>query len=272
MKSATSFDWETVLDRLSAFYGTGDWRVPYLRDHAEDPFQVLIGTILSQRTRDANTDRASALLFARYPTAERLARAPLPSIERLIRSTGFYHVKARVIRACARTLLAQYGGRVPSTLEELVALPGVGPKTANCVLVFGYGVPAMPVDTHVHRIANRFAVVKTRTPEATELALRATVPREFWIPINPLLVQHGQNLCRPRNPLCSRCPLEELCPTGVARRLGRPTPRPEDRLPPAKPGRGSNSAPARRSVPAGPLSPPSILVSAPVGRAGHGSK
>jgi endonuclease III len=270
MKPRPAFDWETVLDRLSAFYGTGDWRVPYLRDHAEDPFQVLIGTILSQRTRDANTDRASALLFARYPTAERLARAPLPSIERLIRSTGYYHVKARAIRECARTLLAQYGGRVPSTLEELLALPGVGPKTANCVLVFGYGLPAMPVDTHVHRIANRFAVVKTRTPEATELALRERVPREYWIPINPLLVQHGQNLCRPRNPLCPSCPLVELCPTGIARRGGRPTPRPEDRLRPSKGAGPIRSVPAVRSASRGAVSPHTVLVSPPVGRPGHG--
>ena len=270
MTERTSFDWETVLDRLSAFYGTGDWRVPYLRDHAQDPFQVLIGTILSQRTRDANTDRASALLFAKYPTPERLARAPIPAIERLIRATGFYHVKARVIRACARTLLAEYGGRVPSSLEELVALPGVGPKTANCVLVFGYGLPAMPVDTHVHRIANRFGVVRTKSPEATEIALRATVPRDYWIPINPLLVQHGQNLCRPRNPLCPRCPLEELCPTGLARREGRPTPRPEDRV--RRPTGGARAKPPRtrgtgrrRAVRS-----PTVLVSALVGRAGHG--
>jgi endonuclease III len=247
MKSKPPFDWETVLDRLSSFYGTGDWRVPYLRDHAQDPFQVLIGTILSQRTRDANTDRASALLFARYPDPVSLARAPLRSIEPLIRATGFYHVKARVIRNCARVLLAQYGGGVPRTFDELIALPGVGPKTANCVLVFGYGVPAVPVDTHVHRIANRFGVVRTQSPEATEIALRETLPREYWIPVNPLLVQHGQNLCRPRNPLCPNCPLEELCPTGVARRSGRPTPRPEDRLRARRTGPGRNPTSVRLS-------------------------
>ena len=227
---APSFDWETVLDRLSALYGSGDWRVPYLRDHAEDPFQVLIGTILSQRTRDANTDRASAALFARYPTAATLAAAPIRDLERLIRSTGYYRTKARAIRGCAREIIDRFGGVVPHDLPSLISLPGVGPKTANCVLVFGYGLPGMPVDTHVHRIANRWGIVRTRTPEATEIALRAAVPERYWIPINPLLVQHGQNLCRPRNPRCDACPILELCPTGIARRDGRRPPRPDDDL------------------------------------------
>ena len=229
MRPSPTFPWTTVLDRLSELYGTGDWRVPYLRDHAEDPFQVLIGTILSQRTKDANTDRASAALFRRYPDARSLARARPAQIEPLIRSTGFYRVKARAIRACARELLERFGGVVPSTSEELLSLPSVGPKTANCVLVFGFGIPAIPVDTHVHRIANRFGVLRTRSPEETEVALQKVLPKEYWIPINPLLVQHGQNLCRPRSPLCEKCPLELVCPTGLARRSGAPTPRPEDR-------------------------------------------
>jgi endonuclease III len=222
-------DWEELLDRLSAFYHTGDWRVPYLRDHAESPFQVLIGTILSQRTRDANTDVAARQLFARFPDAESLARARLSSIEKLIRRTGFYHVKARVIRACARELLRRFRGVVPAHLDELLTLPGVGPKTANCVLVFGYGIPAVPVDTHVHRIANRLGVVRTRSPEETEARLREVVDPRYWIPLNPILVQHGQNLCRPRRPLCGECPLRDLCATGIALQSGRPPPRPEDR-------------------------------------------
>jgi endonuclease III len=224
-----AFDWEAVLDRLSALYGTGDWRRPYLRDHAEDPFQVLIGTILSQRTRDANTDIASARLFARFPDAPSLARAKPSEVEPLIRATGFYRVKARVVRECAAELLRRFGGEVPRTLEELTSLRGVGPKTANCVLVFGYGIPAIPVDTHVHRIANRLGVVRTRTPEQTETALRERVPERYWIPLNPLLVQHGQNLCRPNRPLCPQCPIADLCATGVALREGRAPPRREDR-------------------------------------------
>jgi len=232
MTAATNerpFDWALLLDRLSALYGRGDWRRPYLRDHAEDPFQVLIGTILSQRTRDANTDVASARLFARFPEARSLAHAPRSEVESLIRVTGFYRVKSRVIRTVAKEILDRFGGVVPRTFEELTSLPGVGPKTANCVLVFGYGIPAIPVDTHVHRIANRLGVVRTRTPEQTEAALRERVDPRFWIPVNPLLVQHGQNLCRPNRPLCAECPIADQCATGRALREGRAPPRPEDR-------------------------------------------
>lgn len=236
-----AFDWEILLDRLSEFYQTGDWRRPYLRDHAENPFQVLIGTILSQRTRDEQTDVASERLFARYPDAPSLALAPTNEVEALIHSVGFYRAKARTVRACAAAVLDRFGGSVPSTLEELIGLPGVGPKTANCVLVFGYGIPGVPVDTHVHRIANRLGVVRTRTPEETEARLRAVVDQRFWIPLNPLLVQHGQNLCRPRGPRCPECPIVELCATGLALRRGRAPPRPADR--PSAVGRGGRPAP-----------------------------
>jgi len=247
------FDWERLLDRLSALYGTGDWRRPYLRDHAENPFQVLVGTILSQRTRDANTDVASARLFARYPDAPSLARSRRSEVEALIRATGFYRVKARVVRAVANELLTRFGGAVPRTFEELTSLPGVGPKTANCVLVFGYGIPAIPVDTHVHRIANRLGIVRTRTPEETEAGLREWVAERFWIPLNPLLVQHGQNLCRPHRPLCPRCPVEDQCATGLALREGRAPPRPEDR--PKRSGGGTRAP--RASRPSSPRAPPS---------------
>jgi endonuclease-3 len=241
---ADGFPWERFLDRLATHYGSGDWRVPYLRGHHEDPFRVLIGTILSQRTRDENTDRASARLFARYPDASSLAAASQGSVERLIRATGFYRAKARNIRATARAIRDRFGGTVPRDFASLLELPGVGPKTANCVLVFGYGIPALPVDTHVHRIANRLGLVKTRTAEATEERLRKVVPERFWLPINPMLVQHGQNLCRPRNPLCPKCPVLSLCPTGRARRDGRPPPRGEDRV--ASFARAARARPPRR--------------------------
>jgi endonuclease-3 len=240
MSRPGKFDWESLLDRLSAFYHAGDWRVPYLRDHAENPFQVLIGTILSQRTRDENTDRASARLFAKYPDAQSLAAATPRQIEPLIRETGFYHTKAKGIRACAREILDRFGGVVPQTLEELLTLPSVGPKTANCVVVFGYGLPGMPVDTHVHRIANRLGVVRTKTPEETEAALRKVVPMRYWIPVNPLLVQHGQNLCRPIGPKCPECPVSDLCATGIALAAGRAPPRAADR-----PKRSSRRVPVR---------------------------
>jgi endonuclease III len=147
---------------------------------------------------------------------------------------GFYRAKSRNIRACAAEILDRFGGTVPSKIDELLSLPGVGRKTANCVLVFGYGLPAIPVDTHVHRISNRLGWVRTKTPDATEERLRHLVPEQYWNPLNPLLVQHGQNLCRPNNPLCPGCPILEVCPTGLARRQGRATPRPEDR--PSRPG------------------------------------
>jgi len=250
--AAVPFDWERLLDRLSALYGTGDWRRPYLRDHAENPFQVLIGTILSQRTRDANTEVASARLFARFPDAASLARARRSEVEALIRATGFYRVKARVLGAVAREVLGRFGGTVPRSFEELTSLPGVGPKTANCVLVFGYGIPAIPVDTHVHRIANRLGVVRTRTPEETEAALRERVDPRFWIPVNPLLVQHGQNLCRPNRPRCPECPIADQCATGRALSAGRNPPRGEDR-------------PKRRGSPAAARAPPRSRASAPRG-------
>jgi endonuclease III len=240
------FPWETLLDRLSRFYRRGDWRVPYLRDHAEDPFQVLIGTILSQRTRDEQTDVASARLFAKYPDAPSLATAPTGALEALIRPVGFYRAKSRTIRACARELLDRFGGTVPRTLAELTSLPGVGPKTANCVLVFGYGLPGVPVDTHVHRLSNRLGVVRTTSPEATEEALRRILPEPYWLPLNPLLVQHGQNLCRPRRPRCPECPVADQCATGRALREGRPPPRAADRPPRAASAGGRGARPASR--------------------------
>ncbi len=229
MTEPKPLDWDVILDRLSAFYHRGDWRVPYLREHAQNPFQVLVGTILSQRTRDENTDRASALLFAKYPGPKELAEASLAGVQKLIYGTGYYRTKARHIRATAREILNRFDGTVPADRELLLSLPGVGPKTANCVLVFGYGLPAVPVDTHVHRIANRLGLVRTKTPEQTELEIVRKVPRQYWIPLNPVLVQHGQNICRPNRPLCDRCPIIDYCATGLALREGRAPPRKEDR-------------------------------------------
>ncbi len=207
--------WEQLLTTLRHFYKDGgDWRVPYLRAHAETPFQVLIGTILSQRTRDEATDVASERLFREFPTPEALAEAPVPKVLRLIRPVGFYATKAKGVRDCAREIRDRFGGKVPASMEELLSLPMVGRKTANCTLVFGYGIPAVPVDTHVHRIANRLGAVRTRTPEETEEALMRVIPMDLWVPVNPLLVQHGQNVCRPIGPQCSRCPIVELCETG----------------------------------------------------------
>lgn len=175
------------------------------------PFQILVGTILSARTRDENTAEVSKRLFARYPDPARLARAKKRDVERVIKSIGFYRVKAGRIIEVAKIIDGRYGGRVPKDLEKLVELPGVGRKTANCVLVYAFGEPAIPVDTHVHRISNRLGLVETRTPEETEAALAKKIPKKFWLEINDTFVMYGQNICRPVSPMCGRCRIRSSC-------------------------------------------------------------
>ena len=175
------------------------------------PFQILVGTILSARTRDENTAEVSKRLFARYPDPAKLARARKKDVERVIKSIGFYRVKAGRIIEVAKIIDGRYGGRVPKDLEKLVELPGVGRKTANCVLVYAFGEPAIPVDTHVHRISNRLGLVETRTPEETEAALAKKIPKKFWLEINDTFVMYGQNICRPVSPMCGRCRIRRSC-------------------------------------------------------------
>jgi len=175
-------------------------------------FQVLISTVLSQRTRDENTATASKQLFKSFPSAELLSKAPLCKIEKLIRPAGFYRVKAKRIKAISILLVERFGGQPPSSLEQLLSLPGVGRKTANCVLVYAFKKPAMPVDVHVHRISNRLGLVETKTPEQTEQALMLAVPKENWLELNHLMVRYGQKICLPRNPRCLECKLHSKCP------------------------------------------------------------
>ena len=175
------------------------------------PFQILVGTILSARTRDENTAEVSKRLFAKYPDPAKLARAKKKDVERVIKSIGFYRVKAGRIIEVAKIIDGRYGGRVPKDLEKLVELPGVGRKTANCVLVYAFGEPAIPVDTHVHRISNRLGLVETRTPEETEAALAKKIPKKFWLEINDTFVMYGQNICRPVSPMCGRCRIRRSC-------------------------------------------------------------
>jgi len=172
-----------------------------------DPFQTLIATVISQRTREEKTAEAASALFARYPDAASLAAARAPVVAGLIRPAGFYRQKAPVLIEISRRLLKDHGGNVPQELEELLALPGVGRKTANCVLVFAFGVPAIPVDTHVHRISNRLGWVRTRKPEDTEQALMGLLPKRYWTVINELFVLFGREICRPVGPICPACPL-----------------------------------------------------------------
>ena len=180
---------------------------------AEDPFQVLIATLLSARTQDATTHAASTRLFKRARTPRAMAKLSIEEIERLIYPVGFYRTKARHVKACCEQLVARFGGRVPGTLEEMVTLPGVGRKTANLVLILAFrSRQNICVDVHVHRISNRLGWVQTREPEETEQALYAATDKRWWPVINQYLVTWGQNVCRPVHPRCGECAIGQHCP------------------------------------------------------------
>lgn len=178
---------------------------------AEDPFLVLISTLLSLRTKDAVTEAVSDRLFAVAKTPRSIAGLRTARLERLIYPVCFYRVKARTLKTVCRLLLERHGGKVPDSLETLLELPGVGRKTANLVVTLGFGKPGICVDIHVHRISNRLGYVRTRTPDETETALRAKLPPRYWLEFNDLLVPYGQHLCRPVSPWCSRCALRPAC-------------------------------------------------------------
>ena len=178
----------------------------------EDPFQILISTLLSARTQDATTLAASTRLFARARTPRDVMRLTVKQIEKLIYPVSFYRNKAVFVREASRKLQSEFGGRVPSTLEQLVTLPGVGRKTANLVMILAFKSRAnICVDIHVHRIANRLGWVRTRTPEETEQALYRVIPRRWWPVINLYMVTWGQNTCRPVYPRCHQCPIVRDC-------------------------------------------------------------
>ncbi len=180
---------------------------------AEDPFKILIATLLSARTQDATTHAASTRLFKRARTPRAMARLGAKEIEELIYPVGFYKTKAVHVKACCEILISRYGGRVPGTLEELVTLPGVGRKTANLVLIIGFkSQKNICVDIHVHRISNRLGWVETTDPEKTEQALYRHTPRRWWPLINLYLVTWGQNVCRPVRPRCGDCAIANECP------------------------------------------------------------
>ncbi len=176
-----------------------------------DPFKILIATVLSHRTKDEVTSKAAERLFAKYPDVASLARGNLMQISALIKPVGFYNTKARRVKEIARVLREKYAGEVPESMEELLTLPAVGRKTANCVLVYAFQKPAIPVDTHVHRISNRLGLVTTKTPEETEMALTDTIDRRYWLEINDLFVRFGQTVCKPVGPRCEICTLKGGC-------------------------------------------------------------
>ena len=196
-------------------YGSSDARATALAELQDkeqgDPFRILIGTILSHRTRDENTSKAVENLFSRYRTPQQLASAHPSTVRRLIKPSGFYNMKTKNIIKVSRQLLDSFGGEVPSTMEELLTLHSVGRKTANCVLVYAFNKPAIPVDTHVHRISNRLGLVTTKKPEETETALIKSVPRKYWLELNDLFVRFGQTTCKPIGPRCGQCSLTGVC-------------------------------------------------------------
>lgn len=176
-----------------------------------DPYKILIGTILSARTRDETTTNVIKMLFSKFKNPEELSRANLKEIKELIQKIGFYNVKAARIKEVSKILVEKYNSEVPPNLEDLLSFPGVGRKTANCVLVYGFRKPAIPVDVHVHRISNRIGIVKTKKPEDTEIVLQKSIDRKHWIAVNETFVVFGQNICLPIKPKCNVCRLTKLC-------------------------------------------------------------
>jgi endonuclease-3 len=207
------FDIDRFVAALARHYP--QWRAPVITLVAQrgaTPFEVLVSTLLSLRTKDEVTAEASRRLLARARTPGAMLALSRQEIADLIYPVGFYPTKARQLRRISRILTEQYQDEVPDQMEQLLALPGVGRKTANLVLVEAFKKEAICVDTHVHRISNRIGYVQTKTPEQTEFALRERLPRKHWICYNELLVAFGQVLCRPISPWCSRCPTSDMCP------------------------------------------------------------
>ena len=189
-------------------------RVPWLEDFSaddQDPFKVLIACILSLRTQDKTTGAASEQLFRIAATPKALSRLPIETIEKTIYPVGFYRVKAKTIKNLSRELVDNHNSQVPDSLEGLLALKGVGRKTANLVLTRGFNKYGICVDTHVHRITNRWGLVATKSPDETEAALREVLPKRYWKGLNAILVAFGQNICKPLSPLCSQCRISDYC-------------------------------------------------------------
>ena len=203
--------YENAFNRIEVVL-KGEAHLDKLAKEKQDPFKILISTILSARTRDSNTRIATERLFSKYNTPNLIANADIEKLQDLIRASGFYNVKAARIKDVSKILIEDHNGIVPDNFEELINLPGVGAKTANCVLVYAFKIPAIPVDTHVHRIPNRLGWIKTKTPEKTEDALKSIIPKSLWLKLNRLFVRFGQEICLPIRPKCDTCPLRETCP------------------------------------------------------------
>ncbi len=205
------FPFDKVVGRLKRFYVDDIPALTRIASEQRSPFLVLIGCLLSLRTKDEVTDSAMSRLMERARTPEQILSIPTEELEKIIYPVGFYRTKSRLLKEISGTVIEKYNGSVPDTLEELLTMKGVGRKTANIVITEGFGRAGIAVDTHVHRISNRLGAVSTKTPAETEHQLRAILPRKYWIVYNPLLVTHGRRTCTPLSPFCSRCPVFDLC-------------------------------------------------------------
>ncbi|MFX1447580.1 MAG: endonuclease III domain-containing protein [Promethearchaeota archaeon] len=203
-------NYKDILDKIEGAI-EGEAHLDQLIRKKYDPFKILISTILSARTRDANTGEATKALFTKYNTPELIANAEVEELEELIFKAGFYKVKAARIKEVSQIIKDKYNSVVPDDFEDLITLPGVGAKTANCVLVYAFEIPAIPVDTHVHRIPNRLGWIKTKKPEETEKELKKIIPKDQWIRLNRLFVRFGQEICLPNRPKCDSCPINTIC-------------------------------------------------------------
>ncbi len=203
--------WEYLLDIMEREAKKRNAPVYSLKRNL-NPFQILVSAILSTRTRDEQTAKACEKLFKVVSTPEDLLKLSEDEIDRLIKEVGFHRVKAKNLKKLAEILVERYGSNVPSEFDELIKLPGVGRKVANIVLANAFGKPAIAVDTHVHRIANRMCLVKTEKPEETERELMKAVPKELWHKVNKPFVGFGQTVCKPIKPLCNDCPFKDFCP------------------------------------------------------------
>ncbi len=186
--------------------------VSIVQEFGRDPYLVLASCLLSLRTKDSVSLPASQRLFRLAKTPEQMLKVPLSEIEKVIYPTGFYRNKAKLLHSVSQDLLDRFDGKVPSNVDDLLSIKGVGLKTANLTLAEGFGIPAICVDTHVHRISNRLGLVKTKTPEETEHELKKIIPEEYWREYNHLMVMWGQNVCVPISPFCSKCVLAPICP------------------------------------------------------------
>jgi endonuclease-3 len=205
-------DFIKVLDILEKEFPK--WKAPVvslMAQQTKDPFKVLISTVISLRTKDEVTAKASKRLFSVADTPEKILKLSEEDIQKLIYPAGFYKNKAKTIKEISKIIVEKYNGKVPDTLEELLQFKGVGRKTANLVLSESFNKPAICVDIHVHRISNRLGFIKTKTPEETEFALMEKLPQEYWNKINKILVGFGQTICKPVSPVCSKCPVENFC-------------------------------------------------------------